>query len=443
MSEGIGPSLFVSIGTFDTPAPGWLAMHERDDADVPFRIGDEFPFDDRGADGIACSDFVAGLARADLLWFLLECRRVLKPRGLLSLRLSHPSDDDGVARIRWGSSLAGLEAASATTVAPHCRRALAVLHDANAPGATVELTKRDRGVSGDPLVSILIPAYSPRYFAACLDSALDQTYRNLEIVICDDSSGPEIEALTHARGDDREIRYLRNPMRLHGRGNFSKCLESARGEFVKFLCDDDLLAPPCVATLLDVFRHAPDVTLATSYRRRIDEHGRRLPDQPATVPIVNADTSIAGFTLANAMVMAGLNWVGEPSTVLFRKADLLDRAPDYFQFNGVRGLGIIDLVTWSALLLKGNAVYLTQALSSFRIHAAQRQHAPEAAQRTVESIRSLQAAWLELKLADRLSPHLLFTKPFPQDSAGDWQMRPVLSQFAVRRIEHTATPARP
>ena len=74
--------------------------------------------------------------------------------------------------------------------------------------------------------------------------------------------------------------------------------------------------------------------------------------------------------------------------MLFRKADLLDQAPDYFQFNGVRGLGIIDMVTWSALLLKGDAVYLTQALSSFRIHAAQRQHAPEAAQRTIDSIRN-------------------------------------------------------
>ena len=72
------------------------------------------------------------------------------------------------------------------------------------------------------------------------------------------------------------------PCACTGVATSPNAFENARGEFVKFLCDDDLLAPPCVATLLDVFRRAPDVTLATSYRRRIDEHGRRLADQPAT-----------------------------------------------------------------------------------------------------------------------------------------------------------------
>ncbi len=417
-------------------------MHERDDADVPFLIGDEFPFEDRGVDAIACTNLFADLARADLLWFMLECRRVLKPRGLLSLPVRDMPGNPGISNLRWAAALAGLDTATAATVAPNCRRGMAAFQDANRLGAVEEFTKRDRSVSGEPMVSIVIPAYSPRYFAACLDSALDQTYRNIEIVICDDSGGTEIEALTRARADGKEVRYLRNPERLRGRGNFIKCFESARGEFVKFLCDDDLLAPPCVATLLDVFRHTPDMTLATSYRRRIDQHGRRLPDQPATVPIVNADAVIAGFTLANAMVMAGLNWVGEPSTVLFRKAELMDCAPQYFQFNGVLGLGIIDLVTWSALLLKGNGAYLTQALSSFRIHEAQRQHAPEAQQRNVESLRSLQAAWLELKLADRLSPHLLFAKSLPRDDSADWNMQPVLSQYAVRRIEPAGQPTR-
>jgi glycosyltransferase involved in cell wall biosynthesis len=120
----------------------------------------------------------------------------------------------------------------------------------------VEYTKRDRGVGGDPLVSIVIPAYTPRFFAACLDSALAQTYANTEIIVCDDSDGSEIEATARARAKRRDVRYLRNAVRLGPRGNFIKCFESARGEFVKFLCDDDLLAPTCVSSLLDAFRRA-------------------------------------------------------------------------------------------------------------------------------------------------------------------------------------------
>jgi hypothetical protein len=89
---------------------------------------------------------------------------------------------------------------------------------------------------------------------------------------------------------------------------------------------------------------------------------------------------------------------------------------------------------WSALLLKGDAVYLTESLSAFRIHAAQRQHDPEMAQRNVASIRELQAAWLDLRLFERVPPHLILAKPFPPPADADWCLQPVLSPFAVRRV---------
>jgi hypothetical protein len=188
---------------------------------------------------------------------------------------------------------------------------------------------------------------------------------------------------------------------------------------------------------------APDITLATSHRRRIDENGNQLDDQPATLPIVAANTTIAGYTLANAMLVTGLNMVGEPSTVLFRKADLLDQAPDYFRFKGAYGHGVIDMVMWSALLLKGDAVYLTESLSAFRIHAAQRQHDPAMAQRTVASIRGLQAAWIELGLFERVPPHLMLAKPFPPPADSVWRLQPLLSTFAVRRIQPAGEPEQP
>jgi glycosyltransferase involved in cell wall biosynthesis len=304
---------------------------------------------------------------------------------------------------------------------------------AGSESTALRFVKTDRGVHGDPLVSIAIPAYSPRFFGASLDSALAQTYGAIEIVVCDDSPGSEIEAVAHERTARFPVRYKRNPVRLGPRGNFTRCLEAARGEFVKLLCDDDLLEPECIASLLDAFRRAPDIALATSLRRRIDERGTQLEDQPATVPIVAEDSIVAGPTLANAMIMAGLNTVGEPSTTLFRRADLLEQAPGYFCFGDEPGHGIIDMVSWAALLLKGDAVYLNRRLSSFRIHEGQRQHDPAKAARNAASIRSLQAAWLELGLDRRLRPDELLVKPFPLDNGADWRAQPVLG-FAARRI---------
>jgi glycosyl transferase family 2/methyltransferase family protein len=441
------PEIFACIGEPDRKTPGWLTLHGSDDADIPFRPGDDFPFEDRAVDVLACGDFVAGLSSDARVGFFLECRRVLKPGGLLSLRVASPNGNgSGASRcmpeILHSAALAGLAAADGAPVGDGCRRALQEQYSSKDPMPTLEYTKRDRGVGGNPLVSIAIPAYSPRFFAACLDSALAQTYPTLEIVVCDDSGGTEIEAMTCARAHRGNVRYLRNEVRLGPRANFAKCLENSNGEFLKFLCDDDLLAPTCVASLLNAFRLVPDLTLATSHRRRIDEKGNLLDDQPATIPIVASNTTIAGYTLANAMVMAGLNMVGEPTTALFRKSDLLDHAPDYFQFNGEHGHGIIDMVMWSSLLMKGDAVYLTESLSAFRIHPMQRQRDPTTAQRTIAGIRALQAAWLELGLFERVPPHLMLARPFPPHADSDWHLQPVLSPYAVRRVEHAGQCAR-
>jgi len=132
-------------------------------------------------------------------------------------------------------------------------------------------------------------------------------------------------------------------------------------------------------------------------------------------------------SLANAMLMVGLNMIGEPSTVLFRKADLEDQRPAFFNFDGAHGRGVIDIVMWTALLLKGDAAYLVEPASAFRVHAQQRQHDPTVAARSLDSIRELQAAWLALGLHRRRAPHMLATQPYPPQPDADWTEQQVRS----------------
>lgn len=396
------PGLRISIGSGSGALPGSRTPGSHADVEIRYVPGSDLPFPDRTADVIVCAE-PAAESRANLPHLLLECRRVLRPHGIVRVGISPE-----LSRI---AALVGLEAAGCSTPAGDGRQAHAALAPAQRP-TTREFTKPDRRAVGDPLVSILIPAYSPRFFAAALDSALAQTYANIEIVICDDSADSAIEAAARARAASG-LRYERNATRLGVRANHRRCFERARGEFVKFLCDDDLLAPTCVATLLDAFRLAPDVTLATSHRQLIDAEGRRHPDHPATTPIVESDTLIAGHTLVDAMLMVGLNVIGEPSTTLFRKAELLDQAPLYFRFNGEEGHGIIDMVMWSTLLLRGDAVYRRASQSCFRIHPGQRQHDPAKRERNIDSIHRLRAAWLALGLHEHIPSGQLRAKPFP------------------------------
>jgi glycosyltransferase involved in cell wall biosynthesis len=291
--------------------------------------------------------------------------------------------------------------------------------------------KRDRQVTGDPLVSIAIPAYRPTFFRSALESALAQTYRATEIIVCDDSEGEDIATIVRECDTAARVRFVRNASRLGGRGNYRQGLVLAQGEFVKFLNDDDELLPDCVERLVGAFRAAPDVTLATSHRQRIDATGALLPDQAATMRIVEADTLIEGVSLANVMLMTPLNVVGEPSTVLFRKSDLADLAPDYFRFQAEEGRGVIDMTLWATLLLRGDAVYLRESLSRFRIHADQQQSDASLLRRSAAATRALQGAWRLLGLHRRGDPFTLRTKPHPFDADADWTEQRVRSFQAI------------
>lgn len=228
-----------------------------------------------------------------------------------------------------------------------------------------------------PRVSILIPAYRERFFAEALSSACAQTHADLEIVVCDDSPGGAIERIVSQAADAR-IRYVRNPSRLGFEGNFTECLRQARGELVKFLNDDDRLAPQCVAGLAAAFDFDPRVMLATSRRVVIDEAGRVQPDVLATTPIARVSCLIPGAELVNFALINSANVIGEPSTVMFRRRDVEVEGGGLFTWGGRHYHCLADLSLWVRLLARGPAFYQALPLSEFRIHPGQEQGGPAA-----------------------------------------------------------------
>ena len=127
-----------------------------------------------------------------------------------------------------------------------------------------------------PLVTILIPTFNrPKYFREALESALSQTYRNIEIVISDDSTGDETERLIRdylAR--DARIKYFRNKgFTSHDNWNFLRDYNNPAAEYVNWLMDDDLFYPTKIERMVEVYRNHPDVSLVTSAKNVIDANG--------------------------------------------------------------------------------------------------------------------------------------------------------------------------
>jgi hypothetical protein len=96
------------------------------------------------------------------------------------------------------------------------------------------------------------------------------------------------------------------------------------------------------------------------------------------------------------------------------------------------------MATWSRLLLKGDAVYLRESLSDFRIHPGQRQNDPAKRARNSESVHELQRAWGALDLHTCCLPEHLMVKPFPPAPRDPWRLVPVRTPAA--RLAYPVSP---
>ncbi|MFJ5713983.1 glycosyltransferase family 2 protein [Neobacillus sp. NPDC093127] len=220
-----------------------------------------------------------------------------------------------------------------------------------------------------PLVSIVIPAYNrPDTLKIAIDSVLEQTYPNIEIIICDDSSDDRVqEMLAPYLQKYPQIQYHKNERNLFLE-NWHKCFDLASGEYINYLMDDDVFHKEKIAKMIYFFNEFENITLVTSYRQTIDETGQSIPPIAATTKLYEETRIVDGKMLGNISLTRCLNFIGEPTTVLFRKKDLLER---FGVYKGKQYSLINDLAAWLSLLSKGKAVYIPEALSYFRRHPNQ------------------------------------------------------------------------
>jgi glycosyltransferase involved in cell wall biosynthesis/predicted SAM-dependent methyltransferase len=253
----------------------------------------------------------------------------------------------------------------------------------------VELAKPVRAEGPHPLVSVLVPLYRTTYLRQTVASVLDQTYDNFELVLCDDGPPGGAEAVlqtfaAHPRFD--RIRYFPNAERQGDARNYVACFKKARGAYIKFLNDDDTLAPRCLEVMASCLQAHPEVTLVTSHRQIIDEQDRLQPEAVYTRRPIGRSAIVGARSALARMLGYRLNFIGEPSTAMFRKSELETFTPNFWSVAGTNFHGNGDVSVWMNLLAQGELLYLTESLSQFRIHPTQTSHDPEV-------IRLAKIAW--------------------------------------------------
>lgn len=224
-----------------------------------------------------------------------------------------------------------------------------------------------------PLVSILIPAYNQtKYLKIALESAINQTYKNTEIVICDDSTTKDVKELIeeYMKVTDK-IRYYNNggPLGEYGKLNTEKCFSLAKGEYISFLYHDDEYYLTKIERMMEKFITDNSLTLVTSYRSFINENGEFLYLNGR--PTFDVDTKLSGEEAARKLLFGIVNYIGEFTTVVFKKKDVLKNNScliGYYESN-IRCLG--DIALFIRLSTVGNVFYIKDKLSKFRVHSNQ------------------------------------------------------------------------
>ena len=118
-------------------------------------------------------------------------------------------------------------------------------------------------MSGDPKISLALPVFNgERYLAAALESILNQTFADFELVISDNASTdrtPEIIE-RYAKLDDR-IRVIRQAQTVGAATNFNLLFAEAKADVFKWCAHDDLLEPEYLDEAYRALQESPDSVL--------------------------------------------------------------------------------------------------------------------------------------------------------------------------------------
>lgn len=107
-------------------------------------------------------------------------------------------------------------------------------------------------------ISVIIAAYNAeRHIGDCLDSILNQTYKNIEVWVCDDASTDNTLAILQKyAAEDKRIHVLHNSKNMYAGFSRNRCLEKCSGEYIAIQDADDVANPQRFEHLIRTIRNS-------------------------------------------------------------------------------------------------------------------------------------------------------------------------------------------
>ncbi len=235
--------------------------------------------------------------------------------------------------------------------------------------------------SKEVLVSIGVPVYNGENFLKdTLESILQQTFDNFELIISDNASTDATEKICRSYAEkDKRIKYHRNEKNLGAAKNYNLLVDMAKGKYFKWAAADDLIAPEYLTLCVEILDNNPDILVSQTKVRLIDENNQHLQDYDDQLHFISAKPHVR------------LN------NYLFRKVGMWNAIFGLIRIDQLRKTPLIgtyiasDQVLLGELILRGKVYQIPERLFSRRKHPGQ----ADGAYKTGGRAKKALAAWYD------------------------------------------------
>jgi glycosyltransferase involved in cell wall biosynthesis len=210
-------------------------------------------------------------------------------------------------------------------------------------------------------VSICMPTYNgEKYIKQTIDSILNQSFKDYEVIFVDDGSTDDTCKIIESY-NNKKFRLIKEKNSGSMVKNWNRCFKYAKGEYIIFVFQDDLIAKDCLEKKVKLLDENPDVVFCYSASSIINDEGNKI----ITRRYFNKDTIIDGKDLISRSFNRGENIFGEPSNILFRK-EICDKAGAFCD----RLNYTPDLEYYLKIVKYGKVAYINEDLTNFRISSS-------------------------------------------------------------------------
>ena len=214
------------------------------------------------------------------------------------------------------------------------------------------------------LVSIILPNYNHAdYLEERIQSVLNQSCKNLEIIILDDCSTDDSKKVIERYSDNKSVSHIIYNDKNSGSTfkQWEKGFELAKGDYIWIAESDDCCDKEFLKTLVNKL-NSPDVVLAFTRSMQINEQGKEL-GVFATQKDLNENMRLDGADFIK-YYLSKSNIVVNASSAIFRRKALMDIEMNFMEFKGCG-----DWLFWIYLAELGSVVYEPTPLNYFRQHS--------------------------------------------------------------------------